>query len=238
MRVSLPRWDPRSPTLNIARTPIAGGQAPLGFDPRSPTVNLTRTPVPKALAEIPIPAKMTGVRNPNHFAAPCITVGAAAVLPLSPAGAPLRAPPRPSAPLRPSVLMSFGIVVVSCGVQGAAIRAQIEEAAATEAPEPAVDCDDTPDTGGDYELSVIGVGINNTEAEPTVIEADLTELAMVPATPEVEEDGQDETAEPENTVDAEIQSIVANVAQGMADGAAAPYIEDSSEMFREISASM
>ena len=134
--------------------------------------------------------------------------------------------------------MSFGIVLVSCGVQGAAIRAQIEEAAATEAPEPAVDCDDTPDTGGDYELSVIGVGINNTEAEPTVIEADLTELAMVPATPEVEEDGQDETAEPENTVDAEIQSIVANVAQGMADGAAAPYIEDSSEMFREISASM
>jgi hypothetical protein len=68
VRVSLPRWDPRSPTVNIARTPVAGGQAPLGFDPRSPTVNLARTPVPKALAEIPMAAKMTAVRNltPNR----------------------------------------------------------------------------------------------------------------------------------------------------------------------------
>ena len=137
--------------------------------------------------------------------------------------------------------MSFGIVVVPRGVQGAAIRAQIEGAAATEAPQPTADRDGTPDTGGNYELSVLGVSIFNAEAEPAVIEADLTELAMVPAvpaSPEAEEDGQDETAELDDTVNANIQSIVANVVLGMANGAAAPPVEDSSEMFREISASM
>jgi hypothetical protein len=134
--------------------------------------------------------------------------------------------------------MSFGIVVVPRGVQGAAIRAQIEGAAATEAPQPTADRDGTPDTGGNYELSVLGVSIFNAEAEPAVIEADLTELAMVPAAPEAEEDGQDETAELDDTVNANSQSIVANVVLGMANGAAAPPVEDSSEMFREISASM
>ena len=56
------RWDPRSPTVNIARTPVAGGPAPVGFDPRSPTVALARTPVPKVPTETSA-ARMTGVRN-------------------------------------------------------------------------------------------------------------------------------------------------------------------------------
>lgn len=231
-------FDPRSPTVGLARTPITASNAPAGFDPRSPTVGFARTPIGNGYHAAPVG---WDPRSPTVNIARTPVAGGPAPVgfdPRSPTVA-LARTPVPKVPTETSAARMTG---------GAVVRAQIEGAAA--AIPPAAGDDDTLDICDDYELSVLGVGIFNAGAEPNIIEADLTERAVAPEVTTVAQDEPED--EPEDTVEAEIPGIVVtSVVAGMATETVDPPaetfrdaidalddIDNDGPIFREMSASM